>query len=125
MTQETRSLYLRTVVPIICLVVCSSLPLLSACNRDTLVVPVRICVVQGTAFAPANSIVNMAKVTTQTHDIVARASKIWNDGADIVLLPYPDVRLIQDPTPTSSGVQNVGDILQDLGIAQGPSQESL
>ena len=67
----------------------------------------------------------MAQVTTQTHDIVARASKIWNDGADIALLPYPDVRLIQDPSPTSSGGRKVGDILQDLGIAQGPSPESL
>ncbi len=100
------------------------LPLFSSCGPETIVVPLRICVVQGADFAPAGTSINLPAVTTQAIDIVVAASKIWMDRATIGFLPYPDVRIIQDPNPSTSGRQRVGDVIQDLGIAQGPSQES-
>src|SRR5262245_34672048 len=101
------------------------LPLLTSCGPDTIVVPVRICVVQGATFAPVGAPINSSPaVTTQAINIVVAASKIWMGGASIGFLAYPDVRVIQDPNPSTSGKQQVGDIVQDLGIAQGPSQES-
>ena len=100
------------------------LPLLSSCPVNMLVVPVRICVIQGATFAPADQPVNLAAVTDKAHQIVAAASQIWRDSAEIGLLPFPDVRVMTDPNPVTTGRQKVGDIVQDIGIGQGPSQES-
>ena len=99
------------------------LPLLSSCTGDMLVVPLRICVIQGATFAPAGQPVNLAAVTDKAHQIVAAASQIWRDLAEIGLLPYPDVRVVTDPNPATTGQQKVGDIIQDIGIGRGPSQE--
>ncbi|MEO5800144.1 MAG: hypothetical protein ABIZ70_14025 [Gemmatimonadales bacterium] len=100
------------------------LPLLISCAPDILVVPLRVCVVHGADFAPTAVPLNQPAITTRAHEIVTAASRIWMDAASIGFLPYPDVLVIEDPNPSTAARQHVGDIVQDLGIGRGSSQEA-
>ena len=101
------------------------LPLLvAACDKVSLVVPLRVCVVQGSAFAPAAQAPNIPVLEARVHELLSTASAFWIEQAGIGILAYPDVLVIQDPTPTVTPRQKVGDVVQDLGLG-GPTQESL
>ena len=90
--------------------------LLTSCTPDMLVVPVRICVIRDSTIAPSDRPDDLPATTTKALQIVAAASEIWRNAASIGFLPYPDVRLMDDPYPADiKGWQRRGDIVQDLG----------